>query len=141
MNSLLGLNIRERFGLTYNIYSFYSPYVDSGIWGIYYACEAGNRERIRRLVQKELYNLIHKPLGQIRLSRAKKQLTGQLILGAESLLGQMLGQGKDLLDFDHLIPFSEYLEAIEAITALDLQDAAAEVFAPEHQTILTYRAG
>ncbi|MEM7657572.1 MAG: pitrilysin family protein, partial [Bacteroidota bacterium] len=141
MNSRLNLNIREKHGLTYNIYSFYSPYVDSGIWGIYYACEPSNLDRIRRLVQKELADLIQRPLGQVRLKQAKKQLMGQLILGAESLLGQMLGQAKDLLDFGTLIPFGDYLTAIEGLQAKDLQTAAEEVFAPTQQTWITYKAG
>lgn len=140
MNSRLNLNIREKHGLTYNIYSFYSPYLDSGIWGIYYACEQRNLERIRRLVYRELKLLREKPLGVLNLSRAKKQLIGQLTLGAESLLGQMLGTAKELLDFDQVTSFVEYIDAIEAVTAQEIQDTADEIFHQSPFSHITYRA-
>ncbi|MGB0178028.1 MAG: M16 family metallopeptidase, partial [Owenweeksia sp.] len=35
MNSRLNLNIREKYGFTYNIESFYTPYSDTGVFGIY----------------------------------------------------------------------------------------------------------
>lgn len=141
MNSRLNLNIREKYGLTYNIYSFYSPYVDSGIWGIYYACEQRNLERIRRMVFRELKLLRDKPLGVMNLSRAKKQLIGQLTLGAESLLGQMLGTAKELLDFGYVTSFGEYIEAIEAVTAQQIQETADEIFGQRSFSHITYRAG
>ena len=141
MNSRLNLNIREKHGLTYNIYSFYTPYVDSGIWGIYYACEQRNLERIRRLVFKELRLLREKPLGVLNLSRVKKQLIGQLTLGAESLLGQMLGTAKELLDFGEITSFSEYIRAIEAVTAQEIQQAADEIFYATSPSLITYKAG
>ena len=141
LNSRLNLNIREKHGLTYNIYSFYSPYLDSGIWGIYYACEQGNLERIRRLVFKELKLLREKPLGVMSLSRAKKQLIGQLTLGAESLLGHMLGTAKELLDFGEVTPFNMHIEQIEAVTAKQIQEAADEIFYAHSPSSITYRAG
>lgn len=141
MNSRLNLNIREKHGLTYNIYSFYSPYLDTGIWGIYYACEQNNLERIRRMVFKELKLLRDKPLGVLNLSRTKKQLIGQLILSAESLLGHMLGTAKELLDFGKVSRLEEYVQAIEAIEAKDLQEAADEIFHATAPSLITYRAG
>ncbi|MEO1449542.1 MAG: pitrilysin family protein [Bacteroidota bacterium] len=140
MNTRLNLNIREKHGLSYNIYSFYIPYQDSGIWGIYYACERQNLRRIRRLVQKELKSLRDNPLGVMRLSQAKKQLIGQLTLSSESLLSQMLGMAKDMLDFGQITPFSTYIEEIEAVSAHDIMDTAHELFPEEHISRLTYTA-
>ena len=139
MNSRLSLNIREKYGLSYSISSFYSPYLDSGMWGIYYACETGNLLRIRRLVQKELQKLWETPLGALKLSQAKKQLVGQLTLGYENLLNQMLGQAKDLLDFGSVPTFNEYIKGIESITATQLQDAAREIFHESPISVITYK--
>lgn len=140
MNSRLNLNIREKYGLTYNIYTFYSPFLDTGIWGVYYACERGNLDRIRRLVERELREMWEKPLGTVRLSQAKKQLIGQMTLGAESLLSQMLGMAKDLLDFDRLFPLDELVAGIERVRAIDIQDAAAEMFRDAPRAQITYLA-
>lgn len=141
MNSKLNLNIREKYGLTYSIHSFYTPYVDTGMWGIYYACEPRNMERIRRLVGRELRQFWEKPLGVIRLSQAKKQLVGQMTLGYENLLNQMLGMAKDMLDFGTITPFGAYVAAIEQVTAKEIQDTAAELFREQPIYTLLYKAG
>ncbi len=138
MNARLNLNIREKFGLTYNISSFFSPYLDCGMWGIYYACEPKNRDRIHRLVQKELKGFMEKPLGVIRLSQAKKQLIGQLTLGYENLMTQMLSNAKDMLDFDEIVSFSSYIKCIDKVQASHLMEVANECFSPENISRLTY---
>ncbi len=139
MNSRLSLNIREKYGLTYNISSFYAPYLDSGIWGIYYACEGDNLERIRRLTYRELDFLSNKRLGGLRLSQAKKQLKGQLALGHENLLSQMLGMAKDMLDFGTYVPFAEHLASIDAVTESQIMEAANEIFARDALARITYK--
>lgn len=139
MNSRLNLNIREKHGLTYSISTFYSPFFDSGIWGIYYACEPKNLDRIYRMVQKELKELAEKPLGSLKLNQAKKQLSGQMVLGYENLLTQMLSMAQDILDFDRIITFADYLEDIESVTAEQMRDAANEIFIANPLTRITYR--
>ncbi len=141
MNTRLNLNIREKYGLTYTISSFYSPFLDSGIWGVYYACEKNNLLRVRRLVEKELKLLQNKPIGSMRLSQAKKQLMGQMILGYENLLNQMLGMAKDLLDFGEILPFEKLLSQIEAVTAEELQGVAQDLFPTDELSRITYLAG
>lgn len=139
MNSTLNLNIREKHGLTYNISSFYSPYLDSGMWGIYYACETKNLNRIRKLVHQELKKISSTPLGVIRLNQAKKQLVGQLTLGYENLLNQMLSHAKDLLDFGYVSSFNDYVKDIEAVTAAEIQKAAEEIFVQQDISTITYQ--
>ena len=139
MNSRLNLNIREKHGLSYSISSFYSPYQDSGMWGIYYACETKNLQRIRKLVKKELKSLWESPLGVVKISQAKKQLVGQLTLGYENLLNQMLGQAKDVLDFGEVSSFNDYVRGIEKVNAIELQQAAREVFVESPRSIITYK--
>ncbi|MEL6676920.1 MAG: pitrilysin family protein [Bacteroidota bacterium] len=139
MNSRLNLNIREKYGLSYSIHSFYSPFLDSGIWGVYYACESRNLERIRKLVQKEFLHLREKPLSALKLNQVKKQLTGQLVLSYENLLSQMLGQAKEMLDFGTPLSFADYLQKIEEVTAQEIQEAADQIFFQQARTQITYR--
>ena len=139
MNSRLNLNIRERFGLSYNINAFYSSFLDTGMWGVYYACEPGNIEKIQELIFKELSVFKDQPLGIIQLKQAKRQLCGQLTLGYENLLTQMLGMAKDLLDYGRIIPFSEYLEQVEQITKQQIQQTAVELFNPNMLSNIAYK--
>lgn len=141
MNCRLNLNIREKYGLTYTISSFYSPFLDSGMWGIYFACEKDNLPRIRRLIDKELDTMRQKPLGVVRLSQTKKQLMGQLVLGYENLLNQMLGIAKDVLNHGYVVPFQDMLQEIEAVTAAQIQDVAQELFDRDARSRITYLAG
>ncbi len=138
MNSRLNLNIREKYGLTYSISSFYTPYLDTGVWGVYYACEPSNLERIRRMVMKELKAMVDSPLGIVRLTQAKKQLNGQMILNHENLLSQMLSIAQDLLDFDRVISFEEYLKEVEEINTVQIQTAAREIFSEQELSRITY---
>lgn len=139
MNSRLNLNIREKHGLSYNISSFYSPYTDSGSWGIYYACEPRNRGRILRLIEKELAEVRDKKLGSMRLSQAKKQLIGQLTLSYENLLSQMLGNAKEVLNFGDVIPFSDYVQWVENVTASDVLEVANDCFHEQKLSRLLYQ--
>ncbi len=138
MGSMLNYNIRERHGLAYNITSFYNPYTDVGQWGVYFACEEKNLARIRRLVHHDLNVLCDKPLTDTRLRQAKQQLLGQLTLGYENLLGQALSLAKDLLDFGEILPFTDYIQAIESVSAPEVQQAAVEIFRNSPLVSLTY---
>jgi predicted Zn-dependent peptidase len=131
MNSRLNLNIREKFGLTYSIHSFYNPFLDSGLWGIYYACDEKNLDRVRKLILKEFKSLREKPIGSLRLHQMKKQLIGQYTLSHEHLLGQMLALAKDVLDFGHILPFSTYVNRMESLQAEDLLRVSNEQFVPD----------
>jgi predicted Zn-dependent peptidase len=128
MNSRLNLNIRERHGLTYSINSFYVPYIDSGLWGVYFGSEEKNRKRVRRLVARELRLLREKPLGSMQLHQLKKQLTGQLILANENPLNQLLAASKDLLNFGHIYDFSAQLNKLENVSAAEIQTVAKIFF-------------
>ena len=90
------------------------------------------------MVYKELDFLRNNNLGVLRLNQAKKQLKGQLALGNENLLSQMLGMAKDLLDFGSYVPFTEYLASIDAVTEGQILEAANEIFAKEMLSRLTY---
>lgn len=138
MNTRLNLNIREKHGLTYSVSTFYAPYLDSGLWGIYYTCEPGSLAPIRRLIGKELRDLKIRRLGQVKLAQAKRQLIGQLTLSYENLLSQMIFMAKDLLDFNNLRPYDYFVGQIEAITAEDILEAANEIFDPERLSMITY---
>ncbi|MEM6631979.1 MAG: pitrilysin family protein [Bacteroidota bacterium] len=139
MNSRLNLNIRERYGLTYSINSFFNPFHDSGIWGIYYACEPKNLKRVRDLVIQEYQDAIKEGFDPVRLAQCKRQLIGQMTLSYENLLTQMLGMGKDLLDYGRIISFSEFTGQIEALTEQQVIGTAHKAWKGEELTRITYQ--
>lgn len=139
MNSRLNLALREKHGFTYNIESFYSPYTDTGIFGIYFGTEPEKVERSMKIIQKEIKQLQTKSLGILQLERAKKQLIGQLAISAENKSNLMLNIGRSYLLFDKVDPLEEVYEKVNSVTAMQLMDAANEIFDFNKLSTLIYK--
>ena len=54
MNTRLNLNIRERYGLAYNIEASYTPYSDTGVFMIYFGCDRENVDWCLELCKREM---------------------------------------------------------------------------------------
>ena len=138
MNSRLNLNIRERHGYTYNLESYYTPYADTGIFGVYAGTDPANMDRTHQLIRKELHKLKTKALGTLQLSKAKRQFMGQVAMAQENNSSLMLALGKSLLMFDRIDEFEEIRQKINNISAMDLLEVANEVFDEGELSILAY---
>ena len=138
MNSRLNLAVREKYGLVYTIDSTYSPYTDTGLFGIYFGTEGRQLARTLGLVQKELKLLREKALTTNQLHIAKHQLMGQLAMSEESNGGMMQLLGKSTLDLGRVEPLTEIFEKIEKISAAELQEMANEVLTEDHLSVLQY---
>ena len=138
MNSRLNLAVREKYGLVYTIDSTYSPYTDTGLFGIYFGTEGKQVKRTLSLVQKELKLLRDKVLTTNQLHVAKNQLMGQLAMSEESNSGLMQLLAKSTLDLGRVEPLSEIFGQIEKITAPELREMANEMLTEEHLSVLQY---
>jgi predicted Zn-dependent peptidase len=138
MNSRLNLAVREKYGLVYTIDSSYSPYTDTGLFGIYFGTEAKQVKRTIGLVQKELKLLREKELTTTQLHIAKNQLMGQLAMSEESNSGLMQLLGKSTLDLGHVEPLTNIFERINNVTAAELRNMANEVLTEAHLSVLQY---
>jgi len=140
MNSRLNLNIREKYGFTYHLESFYQPYSDTGLFGIYLGTDPGTVDRVLRLVEKELAKLRNQKLGVLQLSKAKRQVLGQIAMAQENNNALMLAYGKSLLTYNKIDEFEQVHAKIESITAEDLQGVAQEIFVPEKMSTLIFKS-
>ncbi len=139
MNSRLNLNIRERYGLAYNIEAAYTPYSDTGVFTVYFGCDAGDLEKCLRLCRKEMAALGEELLGFNQLRKAKNQMIGQIMLASENYENMMLSSGKSFLIYDKVDEWETVCSEIREITPELLQQVAREVFALEKQSVLIYR--
>ena len=139
MNSKLNLNIREKYGIAYNIESVYHPYSDTGVFSIYLGTDKKWLERSKRLIQKELKTLRENRLTSTALHRAKQQLKGHYALSRESGAGMMQAMGKSLIVLGKVESSKEILRRIDAITADEILEAANFSFATERLTSLIYK--
>ena len=139
MNSRLNMSLREKNGYSYNVESNYSPYTDSGILNIYFGCEKENYNKCLKLVYREMEMLRKKRLGIVQLSKAKKQVIGQIAINAENHEHLMLALGKSVLLFNKFESLEEIGKKIEAVTSSDILEIANEIFSPEKLSVLIYK--
>ena len=97
LNTRLNLAIREKYGIGYTIESVYQPYSDTGVFAIYLGIDKKQLDKSIFLVKQELKKLREVKLGEIQLHRLKRQTIGQLAIGHESRMNEMLGIAKSHL--------------------------------------------
>jgi len=131
MSSRLSQNIREKYGYCYNIYSYANMLSDTGDFGVYMGTDASKVDRSRKLIGRELDKLAQTPVSARALAQAKNQLKGSLMLGLESMSNRMMRLGRIELTFGRYFSLDEIIASIDAVTAEEVRDLAAELFAPE----------
>ncbi|MEN3040877.1 MAG: pitrilysin family protein [Bacteroidia bacterium] len=128
MSSRLNLILREKYGWTYSLYSFYHSYPDRAVWGLYAGLTPEAFERARQIVRNELARLMERPLSQRSLSEIVRGFLGKQALTWESPIYRVNVYGKSLLDLGRLVQESEWREVVKALTPSHLQVAAASTF-------------
>lgn len=139
MNSRLNMALRERNGMAYNVESGYTGYFDTGEFSVYFGTDKENLDQAQALVYKELQKMKEQQMGVVQLSRAKKQLIGQLAISTENREDLMLSIGKSLLFFNQVDPIETIFRKIESIESLDIMEIANEVFDESQNSILIYQ--
>ena len=138
MNSRLNLALRERNGLVYSVDSIYTSYSDTGVFCIYFGCDKKNLERCISLMNKELKALREQKMTTLQLSKARKQLMGQLAIMAEHKENLVLSMGKSFLHFNRFDGLEMMYEKLEKVTPEDIFEIANEITAEKDLTTLIY---
>ena len=139
MNSRLNLSLREKNGIAYNIESVFTPYDKTGIFSIYFGTDEENIDRSLSIIKKELKKLREKPLGILQLSKAARQLKGQLAISSDNKENLMLSLGKSYMLFNKVDSLETAYKKIDKITAADLQRIANEIFDETQLSMLIYK--
>ncbi len=139
MNSRLNLSLREKNGIAYNIESLYTPYDGTGVFCIYYGTDEENIDRSLSIIKKELKKLRTKKLGILQLSKASRQLKGQLAISSDNKENLMLAMGKSYMLFNKFDSLETAYKKIDNITASDLQRIANEILDEDRLSMLIYK--
>lgn len=138
MSSRLNMALRERNGLVYTVESSMTAYGDTGIWAVYFGCDAHDVKRCQRLVRRELDKLMTTPLSPRQLEQAKRQMKGQIALSIDSRESFALDFAKSFLFHGWEKNVEALYRNIDALTADELQTVAQEIFAREGMRVLEY---
>jgi len=138
LNSRLNLSVRERYGYAYSIEANYHTFADTGYWQIYFGSESKNIDKTLALIDKELDKIRSKSLTTSQLAQAKRQFKGHLALGMDVNSGLMQGLGKSMLAFGQIDTIAEMHQAIDKITAQEIQSLANQYFLKEQLSYLVF---
>lgn len=135
MSSRLFQEVREKRGLAYHVYSFHSAYEDSGLFGLYVACDKKRQLEVIDVMLNEIATLCESGLNLVELNRAKAQLKCSLAMSLESSAVRAEQLARQLLFFDRIIPVSELLAEIEAVTLEACQNLVQQIVKRSEPTI------
>lgn len=129
-SSRLFQKVREERGLAYSVYSFHSSFRDTGIFGVYAACNPCHVPLVRRLIGDEIKSLVDSHVLEAEIERAKRQLRGSLLLGLEGMTARMMRLGRSELLVDRIVPLSEVTQKIQQVTRDDVLTLAQSLLHP-----------
>lgn len=131
MSSRLFAGIREKRGLAYSVNSYISALYDTGVVGAYASVDPKHIGVAIKAILQEWDNLRQEEIPPEELARAKDFLKGQLLLLMEDSFSVALWFGSQETLFSKILTYEQAIEAIEAITAADIQRIAQKLFVEE----------
>jgi predicted Zn-dependent peptidase len=131
MSSRLFQEIREKRGLAYSVYSFYTPFLNSGMIGVYAGVEPGRLVETAALVLEQIAQLRGGRVGPAELRSAKEHLKGSIALSSESVDNRMIRLAKNELTYRRHIDFEEIIDAVERVTVDDVVALAEDYLKPK----------
>jgi predicted Zn-dependent peptidase len=128
MGSRLFQNIRERYGVTYSIYSYLDFFRDNGLLAIYLGTEKNKKDQALQLVEKEIMQLKTKKISQTELNRVKTQLKGSLVLGLENSSKRMSRLAKMEVYLQKYHDVERVMKDIDRVTTTSLYELINRIF-------------
>lgn len=124
MNSRLNVSLREKRGLVYTVDMSTSVCTDVGSATVYYGCDPKDFARCHQLVSREIEALISKGISTRTLDAARRQYTGQLVVGSDNRESMIMGCARSMLLRGKVQTHKEVIDRLNAITPDSLMEAA-----------------
>jgi predicted Zn-dependent peptidase len=131
MSSRLFQTIREDQGLAYSISSEMNPFRDTGSLCVYAGTSVDKTQKVLQLTLQELRRLKEETVSDVELKRAKDQLKSNMVIGLESSGSRMSNLARQQMYFGRFFGVDEIMEEVDAVTSVDVQELARELFQPE----------
>jgi predicted Zn-dependent peptidase len=135
MSSRLFQEIREKRGLAYAIGSYSVSYMEGGLFAVYGGTSPDTFEQVLDLVRKEMENVRKHNLTSDEVSKSKTQIRGALVLGLESMSSRMMRMGKSMIYFGKVIPLTEIMDKINAVSHDDIDRVSNQLFDESRLTL------
>ena len=129
MSSRLFLRLREELGLCYDIHSYSSQLLDTGMFGIYAGVDPSNVEKTLANIRSELENLSD-PIENFELERAKSIMRSRIELSMENTRAVSAWYGSSAILEQQLVSPEKALENYEKVVPKDIQNLFQEIYSP-----------
>jgi predicted Zn-dependent peptidase len=127
MSSRLFIEVRERRGLAYYVYGTNNSYTDAGSLYAQAGVDINRIDEAVTTIVDQLKRLVHEPVPEDELEKAKNFTKGRFVLQLENPQGLILfGLRREVLE-GHVTEPDEVLKEIDAVTGDDLQRVAQDV--------------
>jgi predicted Zn-dependent peptidase len=129
MSSRLFTEVRERRGLAYYVYAINHSYTDAGSLYSQAGVDINRIDDAVTTIANELKRIADEPVGSDELEKARGLAKGRFVLQTEAPQGLILfGLRREVLEGRAAEP-QEVLDALDAVTADDVQRVAQDVIA------------
>jgi predicted Zn-dependent peptidase len=137
MSSRLFQRIREELALAYSVFAFQSFYTRAGISGVYLGTRPATARKAAEAVRRELTRVALEGLPDEELEQTIQQLKGQIMLSLESTGSRLFRLASFALHREPFLTLDEVLRKLDAVTSVEVTDAAREFFDPEKLLLLS----
>ncbi len=129
MSSRLFREVREKKGLAYEIATSTKKFHDTGAFFISAGLDNRNIVKTLDIIMRELKKIKSEDVGKDEFERAREYYKGQMLLGLEDTLDQMLWMGEHLSSRGEIPTPQEVVNRISSITREDIKRVAGRVLA------------
>ncbi|MCX7982885.1 MAG: insulinase family protein [Syntrophales bacterium] len=136
MSSRLFQEIREKRGMAYAIHSFWAPYLEAGMLGVYAGTGVKEAKEVLELILKGLVEVAEEGVTSQELRNAKELVKGNYLLSMENTDTRMSRLARGEIYFGRPLEEEEILQEVEQVSEGDISTLAREMFSPEVMTIV-----
>ncbi len=130
MSSRLFIEIRDKLGLAYNIYSSSDHFLDSGCLTVYAGVDPKKLTITLKAIMEQL-SLIKGLIPEEELSRAKELAKGRLLLRMEDTRDVAGWTGGQEILTGRILSVDQVTKKIDAVTAMEIKTLAEELLVGE----------
>ncbi|MDY6971918.1 MAG: pitrilysin family protein, partial [Thermodesulfobacteriota bacterium] len=129
--------LRDKSSLAYSVTAFRRPGLETGVFGVYLACDPSKLSTAKDALFRELYEIREEGLAENELEEAKRYLLGNLKIQRQTSGSQAMHMALDELyglGYDHI---RQFIRDIEALDLEDIKQAAQKIIVPERDAFVT----
>jgi len=130
-SSRLFVKLREQKGIAYQINSFVNGYSDTSTFGVYFSTNPEQKAKASKTIYAEIKKSSRGDITKAELSKAKKILASNIVLGTEDLSNRMSRIANSYIYTGKVLTANDVKEKLVKISADEINDYAKELFSPE----------